>query len=171
MILPTPAPKAHIQFQACFRTKLHPFRFRAELLSFITAKWNGPARVYPPVSSDGQHIKEIAMQVNNKILGSLLLGIAISLPQYALADTFCSVTPDGKIHADDCAYKSYDECKHAIGSKGDCIVAQKDSSEAPYCVVTWSTACIHHDYKSCREYAESHVGFCYKNPDYKGPEK
>ena len=106
-----------------------------------------------------------------KILTGLLLCIAIVLPQYTLADTFCSVSPDGKIHADDCAYTSYDECKHAVGDQGKCIVNQKDSSAAPYCVVTWTISCDYYEYESCREYAEKHVGFCYNNPDYKGSGK
>lgn len=101
----------------------------------------------------------------------LLLCIAIGFLQPAFADTFCSVSPDGKIHADDCAYTSYDACKQAVKSKWDCVVDRKDSTDAPYCVVTWSTKCVHHDYESCREYAEKNIGFCYKNPDYKGPEK
>ncbi len=106
-----------------------------------------------------------------KILAGLLLCIAVALPQYAFADTFCTKSPDGKIHTDDCAYTSYEACKKAAGSKWDCVLDRKDTSDAPYCVVTWSTTCIHYDYESCRAYADKNAGFCYKNPDYKGPEK
>lgn len=107
----------------------------------------------------------------NKILARLLLGIAISLPQYVLADTFCSKSPDGLIHTDDCSYTSYEACKKAVKKKWDCVLDRKDTTDMPYCVVTWSTSCTYYDYKSCHEYAEKHIGFCYKNPDYKEPVK
>ena len=107
-----------------------------------------------------------------KIPSSLLLCVAIMLPQYALADTFCPVSADGVIHTDDCKYTSYDKCKQAAGSQGKCIVDQKDpSKEGPYCVVTWVINCEYYDYESCSQAAEKNMGFCYQNPEYKNPDK
>ncbi len=110
------------------------------------------------------------MKVERNLVGLLLCAVIV-LPQYAVADTFCSKSPDGKIHTDDCSYTSYESCKKAVQSKWDCVIDRKDTTDVPYCVVTWGTTCIHYDYESCRAYAEKNVGFCYKNPDYKGPEK
>ena len=107
-----------------------------------------------------------------KILTGLLLFVAIMLPQYALADTFCTASGDGRIHADDCGYTSYDKCKQAAGSQGKCVVDQKDpTTEGPYCVVTRLIDCKYYYYESCNQAAEKYMGFCYLNSEYKNPEK
>ncbi|MGC2049027.1 MAG: hypothetical protein WA635_10505 [Gallionella sp.] len=112
----------------------------------------------------------------NKILASLLLYVAIALPQYTLAASFCATTPEGKIRVDDCNYNTYDECKRANGNQGDCVADDQDdklaaSKVAPYCIVTWSTECKYSDYETCAQIAESKKGFCYQNPDFKKPDK
>jgi hypothetical protein len=111
----------------------------------------------------------------NKILTALLLCVAIWHPQYTLSASFCATTPDGKILVADCKYGSYDECKRAIGSSGDCVANQEEkptqSKVAPYCVVMWSTDCKYYDYETCNQAAQKQMGFCYLNPDYKNPDK
>lgn len=111
----------------------------------------------------------------DKILTGLLLCVAIGLPQYTLAASFCATSPEGKIRVDDCKYGSYDECKRATGSKGDCIANDEEklpaSKVAPYCIVTWSTECKYYDYETCTQTAQKQIGFCYLNPDYKAPDK
>ena len=111
----------------------------------------------------------------NKILTSLLLCVAFSQTQYTLAASFCATTPDGKIRVDECKYGSYDECKRAIGSSGDCVSNQEEqlapAKVAPYCVVMWSTECKYYDYETCNQAAKTQMGFCYLNPDYKNPVK
>ena len=112
----------------------------------------------------------------DKILPGLLLCIAIALPQYTLAASFCTTTPEGKIRVDDCNYGSYDECRRAAGNQGDCIADDQgeklpSSQVAPYCIVTWSTECKYFDYETCVQTAENQKGFCYLNPDYKKPDK
>lgn len=111
----------------------------------------------------------------NKILASLLLVGAFLIPQYTFAVSFCSTTSEGKIHVDDCKYASYDECKRASGSPGDCVVNENEklatSKIAPYCVVTWSTECKYYNYETCFQAAQSQIGFCYLNPDYKKPDQ
>ena len=107
-----------------------------------------------------------------KILFVLLLCIATILPQYALADTFCTASADGKIHTDDCTYTSYDKCKQAAGGEGKCVVDQKDpTTESPYCVVTWVIDCKYYDHESCTQAAEKKMGYCYPNSEYKNPDK
>ena len=107
-----------------------------------------------------------------KTLVSLLLGIAITLPQYALADTFCTVSADGKIRTDDCGYTSYDKCKQATEDQGKCVVDQKDpTTESPYCVVTWVVDCKYYDYELCQQAAEKNMGYCFSNSEYKNPDK
>lgn len=118
--------------------------------------------------------KEFSIQTA-KILTSILLCSVIVLPKYTSAASFCAVTPDGKIRVDDCKYGSYDECKHAIGSSGDCVSNQEEeiapAKVAPYCIVTWSTECKYYDYETCNQAAKIQMGFCYLNPDYKDPNK
>jgi hypothetical protein len=110
-----------------------------------------------------------------KILTSLMLYVAIMLPQYTLAASFCTTTAGGKIRVDDCKYGSYDECKRAAGSREDCIVNHEadlpESKVAPYCMVTWSTECKYLDYETCTQAAQKQKGFCYLNPDYKKSDK
>ena len=109
----------------------------------------------------------------DKIFTGLLLSALLTLPQYTPAASFCATLPDGKIRVDDCSYDSYDECKRATGSRGDCIANHEEglqvSKAAPYCVVTWSTECKYYDYESCVQAAKSQVGFCYLNPEYTKP--
>ena len=112
----------------------------------------------------------------DRILNRLLLCVAIMFPQYTLAASFCTTSQEGKIRVDDCNYSSYDECKRAIGSQGDCVADDRDeklpaSKVAPYCIVTWSTECKYFDYETCVQTAESKKGFCYQNPDFKKPDK
>lgn len=112
------------------------------------------------------------MQTDKTFTG-LLLCVLIALPQYTPAASFCATSPEGKILVDDCSYDSYDECKRAIGSRGDCIanheVELPASEVAPYCIVTWSTECKYYDYETCVQTAKSQIGFCYENPEYKKP--
>ena len=111
----------------------------------------------------------------NKVLTSLLLCVAIWLPQVALAASFCATSPEGKIRVDDCKYDSYDACKRAVGSAGDCVTNQAEklatSKVAPYCMVTWFTECKYYDYEACSQAAKKQIGFCYLNPDYTNPAK
>ena len=111
----------------------------------------------------------------NKLLASLLLFVTLTLPQYTPAASFCATSPDGNIRVDDCNYDTYDECKRAAGSRGDCTANPGEkppaSGVAPYCVVTWGTECKYYDYETCAKTAKKQVGFCYKNPDYKIPDK
>jgi hypothetical protein len=111
----------------------------------------------------------------NRILAGLLLCVAIWYPQYVLAASFCTTSPEGKIRVDDCKYGSYDECKRAIGSMGDCVSNQEEkfvpAKVAPYCVVVWSTECKYYDYETCNQAAKTQMGFCYLNPDYTNPAK
>ena len=110
------------------------------------------------------------MRVYKIITGRLC--VAIMLPQYSLADTFCTASADGKINTDDCNYTSYDKCKQASGSGGKCVVDQKDSTtEGPYCVVTRLVYCKYYDYESCSKAAEKDMGFCFLNSEYKNPDK
>lgn len=117
---------------------------------------------------------KIAMPTR-KILPGLLLCAAIWHPQYALAASFCATSPEGKILVDKCNYGSYDECKHAAGKRGDCVVNQekKPAPEkmGPYCVVVMSTDCSYNDYATCNKAANEQMGYCYLNPDYKNPDK
>lgn len=107
---------------------------------------------------------------DKKNLVGLLLGVAIVLPQYALAAVFCATTPEGKIRLDECKYASYDACKHAAGT--DCVADQSGAPDtAPYCIVTWSIECKYHDYETCNKTAEKKMGLCYLNPDYKASDK
>lgn len=110
----------------------------------------------------------------DKIITSLLLCIAITLPQYTQAVSFCTKTPEGMIRVDDCNYDSYEKCKLANG-QGDCVASDEEvlpeSKVAPYCIVTWNTSCKYFDYKACTQTAEELRGYCYANPDYKGPDK
>jgi len=114
------------------------------------------------------------MQINRNLTG-LLLCVAIWHPQYTLAASFCATTPDGMIRVDDCNYGSYNECKRAIGSSGDCVSNKEEelsaSKVAPYCMVTWGTECKYFDYETCAQAAQDLKGFCYLNPDYKNPDK
>lgn len=111
----------------------------------------------------------------NRILAGLMLCVAIWHPQYVLAASFCTTSPEGKIREDDCKYGSYDECKRAIGSLGDCVSNQEEklapAKVAPYCIVTWSTECKYYDYETCDQAAKKQMGFCYLNPDYTKPPK
>ena len=112
----------------------------------------------------------------NKLLAGLLLCVAIALPQYTLAASFCATTPEGKIRVDDCNYGSYAECKRANVNQGDCVADDLDgklpaSGVAPYCIVTWSTECKYFDYETCTKTAQIQKGFCYQNPDFKKPDK
>lgn len=110
----------------------------------------------------------------NKIIVSLLLYATIAFPQYTPAASFCTTSPEGKVHMDDCSYGTYDECKRAIGSQGDCIADSEEqlpsSGVAPYCIVTWSTECKYYNYDACAKAAKAQMGFCYLNPAYKKPE-
>ena len=111
----------------------------------------------------------------NKILTGLMLCVAIWHPQDVLAASFCTTSPEGKIHVDDCKYDSYDECKRVIGSLGDCVTNQGEklapAKVAPYCVVVWATECKYYDYETCNLAAKTQMGFCYLNPDYTNPAK
>jgi len=111
----------------------------------------------------------------NKILTGLLLCGSIAFSQYTSAASFCATSPEGKIRVDDCKYGSYDECKRAIGSLGDCVSNQEEqlapAKVAPYCIVTWSTECKYYDYETCNQAAKAQMGFCYLNPDYTNPAK
>jgi len=104
-----------------------------------------------------------------------MLWVAIALPQYTPAASFCTTSPEGKIRLDDCKYGTYDECEHANRSQGDCIENPEEklsaSGAAPYCVVTWGTECKYYDYGTCAKTAKAQMGFCYLNPDYKKPDK
>ena len=117
---------------------------------------------------------EIAMQTG-KFLTGLVLCAFITLPQYTPAASFCATSPEGNIRVDDCKYNSYDECKRAVGTRGDCVANHEEnppaSTVAPYCVVTWGTECKYYDYETCARTAKQQVGFCYKNPEYKNPDK
>jgi len=109
----------------------------------------------------------------NKIIGSLMLCVALALPQYARAVSFCTKTPGGIIRVDDCNYSSYEECKRVSGS--DCVASSEEvlpaSEVAPYCIVMWNTSCKYFDYDACTQAAKKLKGFCYANPDYKSPDK
>lgn len=111
----------------------------------------------------------------DKILACLLLCVAIALPQYTLAASFCTTSAEGKIRVDDCNYGTYDECKRAAGNQGECVADHEEklpaSTIAPYCLVTWSTECKYLDYETCLKAAQDQKGFCYLNPDYNNPAK
>ncbi|TAN84868.1 MAG: hypothetical protein EPN14_01625 [Gallionella sp.] len=105
-----------------------------------------------------------------KIVTNLLLCVAIGLPQYASAALFCPVTPDGKIHIDECKYPSNDECKRATGNQGDCVADQlPPSDKAPYCLVTlrYEECDKYFDYESCSQAAQKELANCTINPRYK----
>jgi hypothetical protein len=121
------------------------------------------------------NVKEIAVQTD-KILTGLLFCVAIGLPQYTSAASFCSASPEGKIRVDDCNYGSYDECRRTTGNQGDCVANTQEeklpaSKVAPYCLVMWSTECKYFDYETCNQAAKKQMGFCYVNPDYTNPDK
>lgn len=109
-----------------------------------------------------------------KILTSLMLCIAIGLPQYALAATFCPVTDDGKIRIDECKYSSNEACKRASGTTANCVADQlAPSDKAPYCLVMglFEVCDKYFDIESCQQAAEKQVGGCILNPYYKNPGK
>lgn len=109
-----------------------------------------------------------------KILTSLMLCIAIGLPQYAFAGRFCPVTDSGAIRVDSCIYSSNEECKRATKSTRDCMADLPDPSDkAPYCLVLgWLEVCDKYfDMESCEKDAEKKAGQCITNSRYKGTDK
>lgn len=113
------------------------------------------------------------MQARN-ILTSLMLCIAIGLPQYAFAGRYCPVTDSGAIRIDECKYSSNEECKQASKSKRDCVAdLPEPSDKAPYCLVLgWLEICDkYYDEESCNHAAEKKAGQCMPNPRYKGADK
>ena len=109
-----------------------------------------------------------------RIFTSLLLCVAIGLPQYASAGRYCPVTDDGKIRIDQCIYSTNEACKQASENKKDCVADQFDSSDkAPYCLVLgWLEICDKYfDYEPCEQAAQKQAGNCTPNPRYKGAVK
>lgn len=109
-----------------------------------------------------------------KILSSLMLCIAIGLPQYASAGRYCPVTESGAIRIDECKYSSNEECKKASKSQKDCVADLVDPSDkAPYCLVLgWLEICDKYfDMESCEKDAAKKAGQCIPNSHYKGADK
>ncbi len=109
-----------------------------------------------------------------KILTSLMLCVAIGLPQYASAGRYCPVTESGAIRIDQCIYPTNEECKKANRSKKDCVNdLPEPSDKAPYCLVLgWLEVCDKYfDMESCEKDAEKKAGQCIPNSRYKGADK
>lgn len=105
---------------------------------------------------------------------SLMLCVAIGLPQYASAGRFCPVTDSGAIRIDECKYSTNDECKRASGTKGDCVADQPiQSTKAPFCLImgAFEVCDKYQDYESCEKEAQIKLGNCIPNSHYINPDK
>ncbi|MBF0178242.1 MAG: hypothetical protein HQL63_15555 [Magnetococcales bacterium] len=100
------------------------------------------------------------------MIGLLVAGVWLLLPDTGTAEPFCVVDFAGKR----CWYQDVESCRQAAGPRGSCVVNSAGIvapvGGARYCVVeSWQTQCIYNDEGSCRHAAERRRGECITNPN------